>query len=146
VIIEVRPTTVRHQVGVPVELSVHVENVRNVIAGVSVLVLGADPDWVQVSEPVLSLFPGESRTVEMNLLLPESIPSGERRVTVQVTEVNEPRESILVPVTIEVPEREHLLLTLKPPLVRGGSRAQLSLRAENQGNTVISRPLHGRDD
>ncbi len=145
-IIEVRPTTVRYQAGVPVTLSVHIENVRNVIAGVSILVLGADPEWVDVTEPILSLFPGEARAVEVNMLLPESIPAGQRQITVQVTEINEPRKSVLVPVTVEVAERERLLLNLKPPLVRGGSRAELSLRAENQGNTVIDRPLHGRDD
>jgi hypothetical protein len=146
VIIEVRPTTVRHQVGVPVMLSVHIENVRNIIAGVSVVVLGVDPEWVDVTEPMLSLFPDESRTVEINLLLPETIPAGQRQVTVQVTEINEPRESILVPVTVEVPERERLMLNLKPPMVRGGSRAGFTLRVQNQGNTVVDRPLHGRDD
>jgi len=145
-IIEVQPTTVRHQADVPVTLSVHIENARNVIAGVVILILGADPEWVDVTEPMLSLFPGESRTVEVNLLLPETMTAGRRQVTVQVTEVNEPRESVLVPVTVEVPEREHLLLNLKPPMVEGGSRAEFSLRVENQGNTVIDRPLHGRDD
>jgi len=145
-IIEVQPTTVRHQAGVPILLNVHIENVRNVIAGVCVLVLGADPEWVDVTEPVLSLFPGEARTIEVNLLLPEYITSGHRQVTVQVTETNEPRESVLVPVTVEVPERERLLLNLKPPLVQGGSRAGFSLRAENRGNTVIDRPMQGRDD
>jgi hypothetical protein len=145
-IVEVRPTTVRHQTGTPVAISVHIENVRNVIAGVSVLVLGADPDWVELTEPTVSLFPGEARTVEVSLLLPEAVPAGQRQIIVQVSEISEPQESVLVPVTVEVPGRERLLLALKPPLVRGGSQAQLSLRAENQGNTVISRPLHGQDD
>jgi len=144
-IIEVRPTTVRHQAGIPIALTVHIENVRNVIAGVVVHVLGADPGWVDVNESTLLLFPGESRTVEVNVLMPESITSGKRQITVQVTETSEPNESILVPVTLEVPERERLMLTLRPPLVRGGSRARFSLRAENDGNTVISRPLQGRD-
>jgi hypothetical protein len=146
VIVEVSPVTIDHQPGVPAELSVRIENVRDVICGISVLVLGADPSWAQVSEPELSLFPGESRTVGVLVQLPEAMPAGAHTLTVQALEHGGVRECVLRPVTVRVPSRELLTLTLKPPLVPGGSRARFGLRAENGGNTAISRSLLGQDE
>jgi hypothetical protein len=145
VIVEVGPTTIGHQNGVPAELSVRIENVRDVISGISVHVLGADPNWAQVSEPELSLFPGESRTIGVLVLLPETMPAGTHTLTVQALEHGGVRECVLRPVTVQVPARELLSLVMKPPLVPGGKQAKFGLRAENSGNTVISRPLLGQD-
>ncbi|MBT0768200.1 hypothetical protein KIH74_04655 [Kineosporia sp. J2-2] len=145
-IVEVTPATLIHRPGQPTELTVRIENVRDVIAGVAVRVLGADPDWAVIDEPEVSLFPGESRTVAVTLLLPEGFPAGLHQVTVQVRETGVPHECVLCPVSVEVPGHEMLLLTLKPHLVHGGKEARFGLRAENTGNTVISRPLTGQDE
>ena len=145
-IVEVEPTAVRHQNGVPIELRVRIENVREVISGISVHVLGADPSWAQVSEPVISLFPGESRHLDVVVLLPETIPAGIHTLTVQALEHSGVRECVLRPVSVQVPARELLVLTMKPALVPGGRRARFGLRAENSGNTVITRPLLAQDD
>lgn len=145
-IAEVSPAAFVHRSGQPTELTVRVENVRETIAGVSVRILGTDPDWTEISEPELSLFPGESRVVSVRMLLPEGFPAGAHPIAVQVQEIGGARECVLLPVSVEVPGREMLLLTLKPHLVHGGRQARFGLRAENTGNTTVSQPLTGQDE
>ncbi|GAB6897071.1 hypothetical protein JCM9957A_01590 [Kineosporia succinea] len=135
-----------HQRGIPGELTVRVENVRDTIIGVSVRVLGADPDWAPVSEPGFSLFPGEARSIGLRVLLPDAFPAGSHIVTVQVQEHGGSEESVLLPVRVQVNAQELLLLTVRPPMVPGGGHADFWVRAENTGNTAVSHPLVGQDE
>jgi hypothetical protein len=143
---QVLPTSVQFQRGVPVQLSVVVHNPRDVISGVAVRVLGADPGWVEITEPQVSLFPGESRTVSVTLRPPEALPAGQRQITVQVRELTAPFEVTLAPVTVEVPEHDQLALRIEPLVVQGGRHAVFAMVAENRGNTTIRSPLCGQDE
>ncbi|GAB3248717.1 COG1470 family protein [Kineosporia babensis] len=145
-IANVSPNHFVQQAGVPVQMSVSVENPRDVIAGVSIRVLGADPDWAQISEADFSLFPGETRTVSVYLSLPDGFPAGAYPITVQVQEIGGLGECVLCPVTVDIPDQELLLLNLKPHLVHGGKEARFGILIENAGNTSISRPLTGQDE
>ena len=53
-----------------------ISNTETIIAGYVVRILGADPGWVEVEADTISLFPDETRTLEVSVDPPVGIPAG----------------------------------------------------------------------
>ena len=131
--------------GTPTTLGVVVTNGSDVISGYVLRVLGADPSWVEIEDPSPRLFPGESVSVAIVLTLPEGIPAGERRVSVQVRDVTDQAAIAIEDVTIEVPALARTTVSLEPATVTAGKVAAFAAVVRNDGNTVQHARLVARD-
>lgn len=131
--------------GVPTPVVVTVTNTSEVIAGCTVRVLGADPDWVEVDEPELSLFPDASAQVRLLLTLPVGVPAGPRRMAVQVRELTAEQAVAIEEIVVTVPEQPGLGVRLDPVTVTAGRRADFGVVVENHGNTVLEGRLRAED-
>ena len=131
--------------GVASALTVTVTNTSEVISGYTVRFLGADPDWVAVDDPEISLFPDATAEVRMRLTLPVGVPAGPRRMAVQVRELTADQAVAIEEVVVTVPEQPGLDVRLDPVTVTGGRRADFGVVVENNGNTVLTGKLRAVD-
>lgn len=131
--------------GVPTPVVVTITNTSEVIAGCTVRVLGADPDWVEIDEPELSLFPDASAQVRLLLTLPVGVPAGPRRMAVQVRELTAEQAVAIEEIVVTVPEQPGLAVRLDPVTVTAGRRADFGVVVENHGNTVLEGRLRAED-
>ncbi|MEO9325447.1 carboxypeptidase regulatory-like domain-containing protein [Nocardioides sp. C4-1] len=131
--------------GLTQPIAVTISNTGDVIGGYTVRVLGADPSWIEVEGDEISLFPGESRTVHVQVSVPAGMNAGERRLAVQVRELTPPHDSLVEDVVFTVPERPAVTVRADPMAVTAGRTARLSLVVANEGNTTLDGRLHGQD-
>ena len=115
-------------------LSVDVTNTSEVIDGVTGVVVGLDPTWVQLVLPVVSLFPEATGTLTFRFDIPPSCPAGEIPLMVRVfstidASIVSEHDVMLVVEPIEAAE-----LAMRPSLVNGGTEAQMSAVITNTGN------------
>lgn len=130
-------------IGQPVILTV--TNTESIIAGYAIRVLGADPGWVELPTEHLSLFPDETRVVEIKVDPPRGMPAGNRRLAVQVRELTEPYASTISEIDLSVPEVPMTQMRVDPMVVTAGKRASFSVLVENTGNTNLVGYLAGDD-
>lgn len=131
--------------GVPAPVVVTITNTSEIIAGCTVRVLGADPDWVEVDQPELSLFPDASAQVRLLLTLPVGVPAGPRRMAVQVRELTDEQAVAIEEIVVTVPDQPGLDVRLDPVTVTAGRRADFGVVVENNGNTVLEGRLRAED-
>ena len=122
--------------GTPTLLGVVVTNASDLISGYVLRVLGADPSWVEIEDPSPRLFPGESVSVGITLTLPEGVPAGERRVSIQVRDVTDETAIAIEDVILDVPALPRTTVQLEPATVTAGKVAAFAAVVHNQGNTV----------
>jgi hypothetical protein len=126
-------------------VTVLVTNTGELIGGYTLRVLGADPSWVRLDTDQLSLFPGTSQSVLINLTIPEGIAAGDRRIAIQVRELTPPYANAVEEIELHVPAAPAVHLQLDPVTVYGGRRASFGAVIENKGNTTVSGRLGGAD-
>jgi len=143
--VDVSPRSSVLEPGRTVPITVLVTNTGDLIGGYTLRVLGADPSWVQVDADQLSLFPGTSQTVLVNLTIPEGIAAGDRRIAIQVRELTPPHANAVEEVELHVPAAPAVHLQLDPVTVYGGRRASFGAVIENKGNTTLTGRLTGGD-
>jgi len=143
--VDVSPRTSVAEPGRTVPITVLVTNTGDLIGGYTVRVLGADPSWVQLATDQLSLFPGTSQTVLVNLTVPEGLVAGERRIAIQVRELTPPYANAVEEIELQVPAAPAVHLQLDPVTVYGGRRASFGAVIENKGNTTVTGRLTGGD-
>jgi hypothetical protein len=129
-------TRVHIRPGRPATLDIEVINTSSVIDGVSALVAGIDPTWVQLVHPIVSLFPEASGTLTFRFDVPTSCPAGDMPLVVRVfstidAEVVEEHDICLVVEPVEAAE-----LQLRPSLVNGGKSATIQAFIINTGNVA----------
>ncbi|HST48343.1 carboxypeptidase regulatory-like domain-containing protein [Jatrophihabitans sp.] len=143
--VDVSPRSSVAEPGRPVPITVLVTNTGDLIGGYTLRVLGADPSWVQLDTDQLSLFPGTSQTVQVNVAVPEGIAAGERRIAIQVRELTPPYANAVEEIELQVPAAPAVHLQLDPVTVYGGRRASFGAVIENKGNTTVIGRLAGGD-
>ncbi|HEX8080038.1 MAG TPA: carboxypeptidase regulatory-like domain-containing protein [Jatrophihabitans sp.] len=126
-------------------ITVLVTNTGDLIGGYALRVLGADPSWVRLETDQLSLFPGTSQAVVVNLTIPEGIAAGDRRIAIQVRELTPPNANAVEEIELHVPAAPAVHLQLDPVTVYGGRRASFGAVIENRGNTTLRGRLTGAD-
>jgi len=144
-IVEVSPRRLDVRPGYAEQLEVTVSNTGDVIAGFTLRLLGADPGWVHTTDQAFSLFPDETRTVQVQITVPHGIVAGERRVAVQVRELTPPEGSAIEEVVLVVPEAPSVQLQTDPMAIHTGRRGRFSLLVDNTGNTTVAGVLAGVD-
>ena len=143
--VDVSPRSCLVEPARPVPITVTITNTGDLIGGYTVRVLGADPSWVRLDTERLSLFPGTSQTVLVQLIVPEGLAAGERRIAVQVRELTPPNAIAVEEVELQVPAAPAVHLQLDPVTCYGGRRASFGAVIENRGNTVLTGRLGGTD-
>ena len=127
-------------------IEVEVTNIDDVIRSYRVDVLGLDPAWVGGDARTVDLFPGERRHVQVTLLLPDTYPSGRRRIAVEVTETGVQGDA---PVTIELDlvldPTDAVTLTVEPSTLEAGTTGSFVLTPANIGNTTLDLTFVGQD-
>ncbi|MDQ1720765.1 MAG: hypothetical protein QOI26_499 [Pseudonocardiales bacterium] len=143
--VDIAPRSSVLEPGRTLPITVLVTNTGDLIGGYALRVLGADPSWVRLETDQLSLFPGTSQTVVINLTVPEGIAAGERRIAIQVRELTQPHANAVEEIELHVPAAPAVHLQLDPVTVYGGRRASFGAVIENKGNTTVSGRLAGSD-
>jgi type II secretory pathway pseudopilin PulG len=143
--VDVSPREAQVVPALPITISVSIANTSTVIGGYVIRVLGADPSWVELEAGQISLFPDESRTVDVTITPPRGLAAGIRRVAVQVRELTPPHETTVADVDLTVPSADAVLLNLDPLAVTAGRTAAFTVLVENTGNTMLRARPAGED-
>ncbi|GAB2618823.1 hypothetical protein GCM10027067_33610 [Pseudactinotalea suaedae] len=111
-------------------------NTSEVIGGYSLRVLGVDPEWAGFDQPEPRLFPGESTTARLSLRLPDKSPAGDRALSIQVTDLQNPADVVVEEAILEIPAAPRSSIELDPPTLTGGSTGGYTAIVHNEGNTT----------
>ncbi len=126
-------------------VSVAITNTSSVIDAYRVEVFGLDPTWVDVQPAELSLFPGATENVSINLKLPSDYPASQRTLAVNVVSEADPGNFSLTQVELAVAPQTHTSIALDPVMVTGGTRATFGLVVANVGNAVVTARAFAED-
>lgn len=132
--------------GIPQVLAITISNPGTVIGGYTIRVLGADPQWVELDEDKISLFPDETRTVTATVTVPAGLAAGERRMAVQVRELTPPERSSVEELVLVVPEAPSTRVRIDPMSITIGRSGRMSILVENAGNTAVTGWLAADDN
>ncbi|MEY2404142.1 MAG: hypothetical protein QOD38_1693, partial [Acidimicrobiaceae bacterium] len=132
--------------GQPVVLTVQVFNSAPVISAHRIRVLGVDEKWVTVDHDQLSLFPESTGVVIVTITLPAGIPSGMRRISIQVHELTPPSRTETVNVDLTIPAEQGARISIDPISVTGGTRTTVGVMLANDGNTDLRLTLDAVDE
>jgi hypothetical protein len=123
-------------------ISVSITNTSQVIDQYSIAVFGIDPGWVNALNQLVSLFPGETETVMLDLRLPVDYPASIRPLTVSVSSADSPDHFELAHVELEITEATTTSVSVDPTVVTAGKSATFGLAVTNKGNApVLARPF-----
>lgn len=128
--------TLRITPGVAATLDVEVTNTSAIIDGLSAMVVGLEPAWVQLEQPVVTLFPETTGTLRLRFDVPHSCPAGESAITVRVFSTVDAERIVDHVVWLTVDAVEHAELEMRPSLVEAGSHAGFQAMLHNTGNAV----------
>lgn len=120
----------------PVLIGITITNTEEVILGASVRILGADRSWIKIDDPEPRLFPGETVVVTAEINVPPGLPAGSRTIAVQVQDLADPTTLSIDEILLDVPADPKLALSIDPPHVTAGKRAQFTTIVVNTGNAV----------
>ncbi|HWL41339.1 MAG TPA: carboxypeptidase regulatory-like domain-containing protein [Ilumatobacter sp.] len=118
-------------------ISVSITNTTSVIDAYRVQVFGLDPEWVTVTPPRLSLFPGQTERVEIQVRLPDDYPASQRTLAVNVSSDDDPGAFSLSQVALAVQPRTRTSVRLDPVMVTAGRRARFGMVVSNDGNAAV---------
>ena len=119
-------------------ISVAITNSSSVIDAYRVQVFGLDPSWVAIEPSRLSLFPGDTANVAVNLTLPPDYPSSRRAVTVNVVSDDDPGSFSLNEVELAVRPQTRTTIQIDPTMITAGKRATFGMVVRNEGNAAVA--------
>ncbi len=139
------PETVAVAPGESGLISVAVTNSSSVIDAYRVQVFGLDPSWVEIEPARLSLFPGETANVAVNLRLPADYPASQRTLTVNVASDDDPGSFALNQIELAVQPKTKTSLQMDPVMITAGRRATFGMVIGNEGNAPVTATAYAID-
>ena len=118
-------------------VSVVITNTSNVINAYHVEVFGVDPAWVQTTPSTVSLFPGDSESIDISLQLPDDYPASDRVLSLNVVSAGD-SSFTLSKVELTIRPNAETSIHLDPVMVSGGRTATFGVVVSNSGNTPIT--------
>lgn len=119
-------------VNVPFEIIVQVQNDEETIKEVSARP-GLIPGDAWVSRPlVVSLFPGETADISIEVRLPRETPAGMNRIPIEIRDENGPVGTLNA--DVNVAPFDDLTVSVSPKVVVGGSKTAFVVTTTNRGN------------
>lgn len=119
-------------------ISVAITNNSSVIDAYRVQVFGLDPEWVRVEPERLSLFPGQTESVDIHVSLPVDYPASHRTLSVNVSSDDDPAAFSLNEVALAVQPRTRTSIRLDPVMITGGRSARFGMIVANVGNAPVT--------
>ncbi len=101
------------------EVRIGVSNVSDVVDIFVLSVVGLDPTWYSLSDPQVSLFPGDSFEVVLRLHPRSPAPAGLYEFTVQASSSDDPAVREVVPLALNLTAIGEATLLLRPQRVKG---------------------------
>src|SRR5690606_14416187 len=132
------PDTVEVTPGDAGMISVSITNTSSVIDAYRVQVFGLDPEWVTVSPPRVSLFPGQTEQVQIQVRLPDDYPASQRTLAVNVSSDDDPGAFSLNQVALDVQPRTRTSVRLDPTTITGGRSARFGLVVADEGHAAVT--------
>lgn len=132
------PDTVQVAPGNTGAISVTVTNSSAVIDAYRVQVFGLDPSWVDIEPARLSLFPGDTASVSVNVRLPADYPASRRTLTVNVASEDDPGSFALSDVELAVEPVTSTSVKIDPIMVTAGKTATFGIVVSNVGNAAVT--------
>jgi hypothetical protein len=108
-------------------------------------VFGLDPSWVEIEPARLSLFPGETANVAVNLRLPVDYPASQRTLTVNVSSDDDPGSFELSQIELAVQPKTKTSLQMDPMMITAGRRATFGMVIGNEGNAPVTASAYAID-
>lgn len=119
-------------VGVPFEVVVQVQNDEETIKEVHARP-GLIPTEAYSSRPlVVSLFPGETADIELEITLPRETPAGLYQLPIEINDENGPVGTLTA--NVQVAPHDELSVSVAPKVVLGGGSTSFIVTATNRGN------------
>lgn len=122
--------------------------IRNLSAVVDQYLLsvdGLEPSWYTISEPSVSLFPGDKASVQVVIHPPENAVAGAHPFTLRAVSSTDASRQASVAGSVDVGQVGGYEASLSPERA-SGRKADYQLTVRNHGNTAINLALEGRDD
>ena len=132
--------------GPPVPVTVTLNNHSNVVDQFVVTIEGAGADWFDLQPDRVSLFPGETGSVTLNMHPPrrENVHSGDYQLLVRATSRDDPSATAVAPLTMRIsPSGGFQFQLLKARDV--GREGAYSLRASNLSDAPLLVNLFAHD-
>ena len=102
-------------------VSIEVTNTGDVIDGVTAIVDGIIPDWVQLERPLVRLFPDATDRVSVLLDIPRTCPEGDYLVTVRIVSTIVPGRQSVHEFWLTVEAVVDHQIHMHPSIVTGGA-------------------------
>lgn len=119
-------------VGVPFEVVVQVQNDEETIKEVHARP-GLIPTEAYSSRPlVVSLFPGETADIELEITLPRETPAGLYQLPIEINDENGQVGTLTA--NVQVAPHDELSVSVAPKVVLGGGSTSFIVTATNRGN------------
>lgn len=118
-------------------VDIDVTNNVDVIDGVTAIVDGINPDWIQLEQPVLSLFPEATGRLRLVFDIPATCPAGDYLVVVRIVSTIDADRQTVHDFWLTVSPAPALDVTLTPSIVTGGKSALITATVVNTGNTAL---------
>lgn len=138
-------TRLRIRPGVPTSLDIEVVNTSDVIDGVTATVFGLDPSWVQMSPPVVTLFPDSIGRLTLTFDVPPACPAGDSILLIRIASTIDPARYAEHDVWLTVDPIEAATLSLRPSVIVGGRTADIDVQVSNTGNVATEFAIAGLD-
>jgi len=130
--------------GQPVAVSLQVLNTTDTIETVRCSLIGIVPDRLEQTPGDVTLFPGESTRITLDLWFYPTLPAGRHDIFVAVR-TGSGEHSTEVPLRIDVNPVVSASLVVEPPLVFAGRKGTFEARGVNTGNVPLALLVRAMD-
>lgn len=133
--------------GEPVEATIAVKNLGEIVDRFSFQIDGLDPAWFSLAESGASLFPNDSAQVQIKFQVPkkEGIKSGTYPFNLRVASDSNPDEYSIVQGSLEVSPVAESHLDMSPRRVETRKNADYRITLVNSGVSDVTFDLKARD-
>ena len=130
--------------GQPVAVSVQVLNTTDTIETVRCSLIGIVPDRLEQTPGDVTLFPGESTRITLDLWFYPTLPAGRHDIFIAVR-TGSGEHTTEVPLRIDVNPVVIASLVVEPPLVFAGRKGTFEARGVNTGNVPLALLVRASD-
>ena len=133
--------------GEPVEASITVQNLGDIVDRFSFQLDDLDSSWYTLSEPEVSLFPNDRAQVQIKFQVPkkEGIKSGAYPFNLRTISDSNPDEYTVVQGSLEVSPLAEFHLDMNPKRVETRKHAEYRITLANSGTADLTFDLKARD-
>jgi hypothetical protein len=130
--------------GQPVAVSLQVLNTTDTIETIRCSLIGIVPDRLEQTPGDVTLFPGESTRITLDLWFYPTLPAGRHDIFVAVT-TGSGEHATEVPLRVDVNPVVKASLVVEPPLVFAGRKGVFEARGVNTGNVPLALLVRAMD-